>query len=163
MISTNVYPGDAEAEIRKAFQVARQASPCILFIDELDSIVSNRSEENCQNNVENRILATFLTEMDGITDKSGNSVILLGATNRIDFIDAALLRKGRFHHILEVSVPDEINRIKLLHHFAKKCQLSSDSIETLHSTLREGMSGAEIENICKEEVLRQFRTKIENF
>lgn len=105
------YVGDAEAEVRRAFQLARQAAPCVLFIDELDSIVTNRDNESggagsTSASVEGRVLATLLTEMDGIqntndsefsnTNKGNNSsggVIVLGATNRLDFIDAALLRK----------------------------------------------------------------------
>lgn len=153
--------GDAEAEIRKAFQVARQASPCILFIDELDSIVTNRADNNNSNNsVENRILATFLTEMDGINSKSGNSVIMLGATNRLDFIDAALIRKGRFHSVLHVPQPDHKNKIKLLYHFGGKCNLSNKLIESLQLNLKDNMSGAEIENICKEQVIQQFRSEM---
>lgn len=106
------YVGDAEAEVRRAFQLARQAAPCVLFIDELDSIVTNRSNDSgggsTSATVEGRVLATLLTEMDGIQNtndsefssagKGANSsggVIVLGATNRLDFIDAALLRKVR--------------------------------------------------------------------
>jgi transitional endoplasmic reticulum ATPase len=96
------YVGDAEAEIRKAFRTARQARPCVLFIDELDSIVTNReSGGGSSSGVEGRVLATLLTEMDGIQgddDRGGGQsnsggVIVLGATNRLDFIDAALIRK----------------------------------------------------------------------
>lgn len=108
------YVGDAEAEVRRAFQLARQAAPCVLFIDELDSIVTNRANDSgggsSSASVEGRVLATLLTEMDGIQNtnsseysqsgggKSGQQnssggVIVLGATNRLDFIDAALIRK----------------------------------------------------------------------
>lgn len=118
------YVGDAEAEVRRAFQLARQAAPCVLFIDELDSIVTNRSNDSggsSSASVEGRVLATLLTEMDGIQNtnsseyskpssggsgaKSGGGagkrnssggVIVLGATNRLDFIDAALIRKVQY-------------------------------------------------------------------
>ena len=101
----SAYVGEAEAEIRKAFQVARQAAPCVLFLDELDSIVTNRktgSEDGSSNgaSAESRVLATLLTEMDGINAVHGDAaggVIVIGATNRLDFIDAALLRKVRMN------------------------------------------------------------------
>lgn len=94
----SAYVGDAEAEIRKAFTIARQASPCILFFDELDSLVINRATAGLSSNassVEARVLATFLNEMDGVTANANatNGVIVMGATNRIDCIDAALIRK----------------------------------------------------------------------
>lgn len=170
------YVGDAEAEIRKAFRVARQARPCVLFIDELDSIVTNRESggENSASGVEGRILATLLTEMDGIqgdddrstissSDTTGEGktaihsnsggVIVLGATNRLDFIDAALIRKGRFHNVLHVPLPNEEERTLILKHFAKKCKLDDVSLDSLLLKLKDGMSGAEIENLCREEVL----------
>ena len=98
--------------------------------------------------------------MDGINSKSENSVIMLGATNRLDFIDAALIRKGRFHHVLHVPQPDYNNKIKLLYHFGGKCKLSNEVIESLQLDLKDDMSGAEIENICKQKVIQQFRDKI---
>lgn len=110
------YVGDAEAEVRRAFQLARQAAPCVLFIDELDSIVTNRDTSSSGGgggstsaSVEGRVLATLLTEIDGMQNtaktsaddngqgagsrNSSGGVIVLGATNRLDFIDAALIRK----------------------------------------------------------------------
>jgi SpoVK/Ycf46/Vps4 family AAA+-type ATPase len=94
----SAYVGDAEAEIRKAFQIARQAAPCILFFDEMDSLVTNRNNESnagsSSASVEARVLATFLNEMDGITSHASSSgVIVMGATNRLDCIDPALIRK----------------------------------------------------------------------
>lgn len=96
----SAYVGDAEAEIRKAFSLARQAAPCILFFDEMDSLVTNRATDksfkSSSASVEARVLSTFLNEMDGIsTHASSSGVIVIGATNRIDCIDAALLRKVR--------------------------------------------------------------------
>jgi transitional endoplasmic reticulum ATPase len=202
------YVGDAEAEVRRAFQLARQAAPCVLFIDELDSIVTNRSNDSgggsTSATVEGRVLATLLTEMDGIQSsndsefssaggKSQNSsggVIVLGATNRLDFIDAALLRKvtiptyfrflkcpvflhlhfvtpfqGRFHHVLLVPLPNASERRQLLHYFARKCNLlqvdSGEVCPALSARLREGMSGAEIENLCREATLEKHRSQMQ--
>lgn len=92
----SAFVGDAEAEVRKAFTIARQAAPCILFFDEMDSMVTNRAtnSSSSSSSVESRILSTFLNEMDGVSTNAGmNGVIVIGATNRIDCIDAALLRK----------------------------------------------------------------------
>ena len=92
----SAYVGDAEAEIRKAFTIARQASPCILFFDEMDSLVTNRDQSmaSSSGSVEARVLATFLNEMDGISSHaSAAGVIVMGATNRLDCIDPALIRK----------------------------------------------------------------------
>jgi SpoVK/Ycf46/Vps4 family AAA+-type ATPase len=91
----SVYVGDAEAVIRRVFRVARLASPCVLFLDELDAIVTNRGSGGAgssSSNVEARVMATLLTEMDGI-DGSSDGVVVIGATNRIELIDPALLRK----------------------------------------------------------------------
>lgn len=122
-------------------------------------------------------MATFLTEMDGIGgsgDGEGCGVIVFGATNRLNSIDAALTRKGRFHHILEVSPPsDRESQLQLLHHFAMKAGLSGDSdmVKEMEEELdrkqlllrfEEGdqavnLSGADIENICREQIMLQMR------
>jgi len=173
------YVGDAEAEVRRAFQLARQAAPCVLFIDELDSIVTNRDSGggggSSSASVEGRVLATLLTEMDGIQNtvsmeysgkdsedsgvrNSSGGVIVLGATNRLDFIDAALIRKGRFHHVLHVPPPDPDERLQLLLYFAAKCHLDDSVVMELTDRLRDGMSGAEVENLCREATLKSLHT-----
>lgn len=118
--------------------------------------------------VESRVLATLLTEMDGIDGAGhGHGVIVLGATNRLHAIDAALLRKGRFHHLLYIPPPDKLERKDLLHYFCKKCFLfdedigssendSNRLIEELEQELKEGMSGADIENLCREKAMWKF-------
>lgn len=91
----SAYLGEAEAEIRKSFRIARQASPCILFFDEIDALVTNREHGGSGGNstsAEGRVLATFLTEMDGVMGNNSN-VFLFAATNRLDCIDKALIRK----------------------------------------------------------------------
>ena len=157
------YVGDAEAEIRKAFSIARQGSPCILFFDEIDALVSNRgfSSGNSTNSVESRVLSTLLNEMDGISVNMDTEVIVFAATNRIDCIDKALLRKGRFNHVLHVPKPSIDDSYRLLDYFMQKCQLSEN--EEIVTRLRQkitdsvGLSGAEIENICQQEKLNQIQ------
>ena len=116
--------------------------------------------------VEARVLATLLTEMDGISSSSDNhprgvdsNVIVMAATNRIDCIDAALLRKGRFHQTLFVPLPSLHEKELLLRYFSKRCCLNSEDVETILTSMafnREGMSGADIENICREVVISNF-------
>ena len=166
------YVGDAEAEIRKAFRIARNASPCVLFLDEMDALVTDRAASSSGStsgvSTEARVLATLLTEMDGITSGGGgnddldhdNHVIVMGATNRVDCIDAALLRKGRFHQIIHVPLPTSTERLKLLHYFATKCAVSSSHMETLQLSLKEGMSGADVENVVKMDMMRLARSNL---
>ncbi|RYG62222.1 ATP-binding protein, partial [archaeon] len=155
----SAYLGDAEAEVRKAFGLARQAAPCILFFDEMDSLVANRddSQSSSAHNVEARVLATFLNEMDGINTHAGNAgVIVMGATNRVDCIDPALLRKGRFYQSVYVAPPSQEERQQLVWYFMQRNHVDSDRVEEIVSKCWEGMSGAEVENLCKEAALQQI-------
>ena len=165
------YVGDAEEEVRKAFTIARQASPCVLFFDELDAFVTNRGTgsgsgggSDSTSSVEARVLATLLTEMDGIggSDGSGSGsssggVMVMAATNRLGAVDPALLRKGRFHQVIEVPLPDAATRSALLAYFAGKCQVGEARVTQLAALLKEGQSGADIENLCREEQVAQMR------
>lgn len=118
------------------------------------------------------MLATLLVEMDGISSSSGSgvqgqghgqcsqSVIVMAATNRIDCIDAALLRKGRFHEILLVSPPSPRERELLLLYFSSRCRLSLECVQAIRTSQafnREAVSGADIENICKERFIAIIR------
>jgi SpoVK/Ycf46/Vps4 family AAA+-type ATPase len=114
--------------------------------------------------VEARVLATLLTEMDGISSGNDNeNVIVMAATNRIDCIDSALLRKGRFHHILLVPPPNKDEKILLLKYFCRKCELLDDDYErilTCEGFQKEDMSGAEVENLCREEVMARAQRNL---
>lgn len=174
------YVGDSEAEIRKAFSVARQAAPCVLFLDELDAFVTNRDGGagggSGSSSVEARVLATLLTEMDGIgysedatssnfvggNSSSASGVAVMAATNRLGAIDAALLRKGRFHHVLHVPAPDERTRVLLLDYFADKCHLTPEEVKRTRAKLREGQCGADVENLCREARLDRIRAQVQN-
>ena len=98
---------------------------------------------------------------DGI-DGNDNRVIVIGATNRIDCIDAALIRKGRFHHVLNIKAPSGNERIQLLQYFCRKFSLPDQTKSYLIGRLMEGMSGADVENLCREESMIVIRTKIED-
>jgi transitional endoplasmic reticulum ATPase len=178
----SAYVGDAEAEIRKAFGIARQASPCVLFFDEIDALVTDRgigsggggggSGGGSSSSAESRVLATLLNEMDGIGNSLTKSsdqpnivecgVIVLAATNRIDSIDKALLRKGRFHHVLHIPNPGQEDRLALLEYFTSKYGISEERKSGLRSQMSGamGMSGAEVENVCRETAMEVLRTTI---
>ena len=121
--------------------------------------------------VEARVLATLLTEMDGISSSDSDpkgvdsNVIVMAATNRIDCIDAALLRKGRFHQTLFVPLPSSDEKELLLRYFSKRCCLNSEDVERILESKafnRDGMSGADIENICREVVISNFNMENQN-
>jgi transitional endoplasmic reticulum ATPase len=154
------YIGESEKGVRELFKLAKQASPCILFLDEIDSLTPRRSNDSSGSGVIDRVIGQFLTEMDGIEDLKG--VIVLAATNRIDLIDPALLRSGRFDLIFELPLPDLITREKIfsIHTknkpFEKKLNLKNLSIKT------DGMVGADIEFICKKASMLAIREFIDN-
>lgn len=154
------YIGESEKGVRELFRMAKQASPCILFLDEIDSLTPRRSNDSSGSGVIDRVIGQFLTEMDGIEDLKG--VIVLAATNRIDLIDPALLRSGRFDLIFELPLPDLITREKIfsIHTknkpLEKKLNLKNLSIKT------DGMVGADIEFICKKASMLAIREFIDN-
>jgi len=153
------YIGESEKGVRELFRLAKQASPCILFLDEIDSLTPRRTADSSGSGVIERVIGQFLTEMDGIEDLNG--VIVLAATNRIDLIDPALLRSGRFDLIFELPLPDEKTREKIFHihtrnkPLGKKVNLKKLSINT------EGLTGSDIEFICRKAVMLCIRALIE--
>ena len=119
-VYSSSYVGDAEAVIRRAFDLARSAAPCVLFFDEIDAIIDTGSSsgKNDQGShgmgrgsyAEARVLSTFLNEMDGVDGSTKDGVLVLGATNRPNVLDAALMRPGRFDRVVHVPQPDEVAR-----------------------------------------------------
>src|SRR5919201_2054846 len=106
------WVGESEKGVREVFRKARQAAPCVVFFDELDAIAPRRGRSEGDAHVTERVISQTLTEMDGLEDLTG--VVIIGATNRPDIIDEALLRPGRFDRILEVQVPDKEARKEIL-------------------------------------------------
>jgi transitional endoplasmic reticulum ATPase len=137
------WVGESEKGIREVFRKARQAAPCIVFFDELDSVAPHRSGgERGDSHVTERIVSQLLTEMDGLEDLKG--VVVIGATNRPDIVDEALLRPGRFDRLLEISLPDNEARKEILKiHTLKKPLDKTVSLDKLVE-LTEGYSGADI-------------------
>jgi transitional endoplasmic reticulum ATPase len=137
------WVGESEKGIREVFRKARQASPCIIFFDELDSVAPHRSGgEADDSRVTERIVSQLLTEMDGLEDLKG--VVVIGATNRPDIVDEALLRPGRFDRLLEITLPDSDARKEILKiHTSKKPLDKTVSLDKLVE-LTKGYSGADI-------------------
>ena len=139
------WVGESEKGIREVFRKARQASPCVVFFDEIDSVAPKRSTGEGDAHVGQRIVSQLLTEMDGLEDLRG--VVVIGATNRPDIIDEALLRPGRFDRLLEIPLPDNDAIKEILKiHMAKKPIDSSVDLDKLVG-LTKGYSGADIASL----------------
>ncbi|HML05337.1 MAG TPA: AAA family ATPase, partial [Methanobacterium sp.] len=139
--------GESERKIAEIFKKGRQASPCIIFFDEIDAIAPMRGSGVGEPRVVERMVNTILSEMDGLEELRG--VVVIGATNRPDLIDAALLRPGRFDEVVLVSPPDEKARQDILGVHVKNMALDDDvNIENL-AKKTEGYSGADIEALCR--------------
>ena len=137
------WVGESEKAIRETFRKARQASPCVIFFDELDAVAPRRGGSEGDSHVTERVISQMLTELDGLEDLKG--VVVIGASNRPDIIDEALLRPGRFDRILEVPVPDKESRREILKIHTSKKPLDHDTINIDKLVeLTEGYTGADI-------------------
>jgi len=153
------YVGDSEQGVRELFHKARQASPCIIFLDEVDSIIPARGEGSTDSHVAERVLSQFLSEMDGLEELKG--VFVIGATNRIDLIDPAMLRPGRFDEIVELGLPDEEARREILAVHLRSKPIGADiDAETLADRC-DGASGAELAAVCNRAALIALRRAVE--
>ena len=148
----NKYYGETEAKIREIFKEAKDNSPSIIFIDEIDAIAPKREE--VYGDVEKRVVAQLLALMDGLTDR-GN-VIVLGATNRPEGVDPALRRPGRFDREFEISVPNEDGRLEILLIHTRGMPVSDDvDLKNLASELH-GYTGADIKSLCREAAMKSI-------
>jgi len=149
----NKYYGETEAKLRDIFKEAKDNSPSIIFIDEIDAIAPKREE--AYGDVEKRVVAQLLALMDGLTDR-GN-VIVLGATNRPESVDPALRRPGRFDREFEISVPNEDGRLEILLIHTRGMPINDDiDLKNLASELH-GYTGADIKSLCREAALKSIR------
>jgi len=149
----NKYYGETEAKLRDMFKEAKDNSPSIIFIDEIDAIAPKREE--AYGDVEKRVVAQLLALMDGLTDR-GN-VMVLGATNRPDSIDPALRRPGRFDREFEISVPNDDGRLEILLIHTRGMPLAEDiELKDLASELH-GYTGADIKSLCREAAMKSIR------
>ncbi|WP_297065519.1 CDC48 family AAA ATPase [Thermococcus sp.] len=151
------WVGESEKNIREIFRKARQAAPTVVFIDEIDAIAPRRGTD--VNRVTDRLINQLLTEMDGIQENSG--VVVIGATNRPDIIDPALLRPGRFDRLILVPAPDEKARLEIFRVHTKRVPLAEDvNLEEL-AKRTEGYSGADIEALVREAAMLAMRRALQ--
>jgi transitional endoplasmic reticulum ATPase len=149
----NKYYGETEARLRDIFKEAKEASPSIVFIDEIDAIAPKREE--AFGDVEKRVVAQLLALMDGMSER-GN-VIVLGATNRPESIDPALRRPGRFDREIEVGVPNAEGRLEILQIHTRGMPLAEDiDLQALAKDLH-GYTGADIKSLCREAAMKALR------
>jgi transitional endoplasmic reticulum ATPase len=149
--------GESEANLRKAFEESEKNAPAIIFIDEIDSIAPKR--EKASGEVERRIVSQLLTLMDGL--KSRASVVVIGATNRPNSIDAALRRFGRFDREIDIGVPDENGRLEILRIHTRNMKLAEDvDLESI-SKQTHGHVGADLAALCTEAAMQCIREKMD--
>ncbi|EFJ53296.1 hypothetical protein VOLCADRAFT_78972 [Volvox carteri f. nagariensis] len=152
--------GESEANVREIFDKARGSAPCVLFFDELDSIAVQRgSSAGDAGGAADRVLNQLLTEMDGMNSKK--TVFIIGATNRPDIIDPALLRPGRLDQLIYIPLPDEKSRLQIFKACLRKSPIAPDvDFDTLVK-FTHGFSGADITEICQRACKSAIREDIE--
>jgi transitional endoplasmic reticulum ATPase len=153
------WVGESEKGVREVFKKAKQASPCIIFFDELDALAPRRGAGS-DSHVTERVVSQFLAEMDGIEELKG--VVVLAATNRLDIVDPALLRPGRFDVLVELPAPDREARLAIfrVHTRGKPLAPDVDLAELAERT--EGLVGADIEGLCRQAAMLAIREFLEN-
>ena len=147
------YYGESEQRLREVFEEARENAPSIIFIDELDSIAPRREEVTGE--VERRVVAQLLTMMDGLEERG--QVVVIGATNRVDAIDAALRRPGRFDREIEIGVPSELDRIEILKIHTRGMPLAEDVSLDVLAQQTHGFVGADLAALAREAAIRALR------
>jgi len=152
--------GESEANVRDVFDKARQAAPCVLFFDELDSIAKARGGSGGDaGGAADRVINQVLTEMDGMGAKK--NVFIIGATNRPDIIDPAVLRPGRLDQLIYIPLPDEKSRIAILKAALRKSPLAKDVDIGFLAKTTHGFSGADLTEICQRACKMAIRESIE--
>ncbi|EME88180.1 uncharacterized protein MYCFIDRAFT_148801 [Pseudocercospora fijiensis CIRAD86] len=154
----NMYIGESEANVRRVFQRARDARPCVVFFDELDSVAPKRGNQGDSGGVMDRIVSQLLAELDGMSDgdENGGGVFVIGATNRPDLLDQALLRPGRFDKMLYLSISDtHAKQAAILEALTRKFTLDpSVSLARVAETLPFTFTGADLYALCSDAMLK---------
>ena len=145
------WVGESEKGVREIFRKARQAAPCIIFLDEVDALVPRRGSGSSDSHVTENIVSQILTEIDGLEEL--HNVLIIGATNRLDIVDEALLRPGRFDRIIEVGNPDSKGRTHIFEIHTKKKPLENNVDIKKLVEITNGFSGAEIAAISNRAAL----------
>ena len=147
------YYGESEENLRRIFKEAIENAPSIIFIDEIDSIAPKREEVTGE--VERRVVAQLLALMDGLEERG--KVVVIGATNRVNAIDPALRRPGRFDREIEIGIPDKKGRKEILEIHTRGMPLAKDVDLERWAELTHGFSGADLSALCKEAAMRALR------
>ncbi|KAL3482519.1 hypothetical protein BJX99DRAFT_217261 [Aspergillus californicus] len=159
----NMYIGESEANVRRVFQRARDARPCVVFFDELDSVAPKRGNQGDSGGVMDRIVSQLLAELDGMNGGEENSggVFVIGATNRPDLLDTALLRPGRFDKMLYLGVSDTHDKqATILEALTRKFALSPDvSLSRVSDRLPLTYTGADLYALCSDAMLKAITRK----
>ena len=154
----NRWVGESERGVREIFRKARQAAPCIIFFDEIDAIAPPRGGGDSA--VTERMVSQLLTELDGIEALKG--VVVLAATNRIDRVDTALQRPGRFDFLVEMPRPDATARLAILTVLTRKMPLGADVDLAALAREGEGWVGADLEGLCHKAAMLSIREYLEH-
>jgi transitional endoplasmic reticulum ATPase len=153
----SMWSGESERAVREVFRKARLAAPAIIFFDEIDALAPERGG-GTSNQVSERVVAQLLTELDGIEELKG--VFVLAATNRLDRVDPALLRPGRFDSLIELKAPGKQERLAILNVHARRMPLAADVDLKAIAAEGDGLSGADLEAICREAAYGAIREAV---
>lgn len=151
----NMYIGESEANVRRVFERARDAKPCVIFFDELDSVAPKRGNQGDSGGVMDRIVSQLLAELDGMSGGDGDGVFVVGATNRPDLLDEALLRPGRFDKMLYLGISDlDAQQAKILLALTRKFHLHEDvDLEMVAAQCPFTFTGADFYALCSDAML----------
>ncbi|KAJ1019971.1 hypothetical protein NDA16_004252 [Ustilago loliicola] len=159
----NMYIGESEANVRRVFQRARDAKPCVIFFDELDSVAPKRGNQGDSGGVMDRIVSQLLAELDGMAGSSeGTDVFVIGATNRPDLLDPALLRPGRFDRMLYLSVSEtHAAQLNILQALTRKFKLDPDvgDLGCIAEQCPFNLTGADFYALCSDAMLKAMTRK----
>jgi transitional endoplasmic reticulum ATPase len=153
------YVGESERGVREVFRKAKQAAPCIIFFDEIDALVPARGSGGSDGGTTERVIGQFLAEMDGVEEMNG--VLVLGATNRPDILDPALLRPGRFDIQLEIPLPDLEGRRQIFGIALRGKPATAEVSHEAFAAQTEGFTGAEIQGACTRAARSALREALE--
>ena len=154
------WVGESEKGVREVFRKARQTAPTVIFFDEIDSIASTRGGSSTDSGVTQRVVNQLLTEIDGLEELQ--DVAVIAATNRVDIIDPALTRPGRFDRHVKVDDPDEDARVAIFKVHTANMPLADDVDLQVLAKRTDGFVGADIEAVCREAVMLTLRESLES-
>ena len=158
----NMYVGESERQIREVFARARRARPCVVFFDELDSLAPSRGKGSDSGGVMDRVVSQLLAEIDGVQGGGSEDIFIIGATNRPDLLDPALLRPGRLDRLLYVGITtNKDSRYKVLLALTRKFKLEDVDLEVIADKCQSRMTGADLYALCSDAWMTAFKRAIE--